>query len=54
MLAATGGAGVFGVIAPESEGPLLLQAPPPIILMALGLTMVGLVVGRRHRKNAQA
>jgi MYXO-CTERM domain-containing protein len=52
-LALSAGASVFGS-GPEKArvaGPLL-DAPPPVVLVALGLLMVGGAVARRYRKNA--
>lgn len=51
-LALTAGAAVFA--SPEKTrvaGPLL-DAPPPVVLVALGLLMVAGAVTRRYRKNA--
>ena len=50
-LALTAGASMFTT--PEEvrvAGPLL-DAPPPVVLVALGLMMVAGAVMRRHRKN---
>lgn len=48
FLAYSAGAGVE----PAEPTSSLVNAPPPIILVALGLLMVAAAVGRRHRKNA--
>jgi hypothetical protein len=51
-LALTAGAAVF--TSPDSGGVAgpLLDAPPPFVLVALGLLMVAGAVGHRYRKNA--
>lgn len=55
-LALSAGAAVFSSPVSDAEkarvaGPLL-DAPPPVVLVALGLLMVAGAVARRHRKNA--
>ena len=52
LLAFSAGAAVFGGVDSGSQVASLVDAPPPVILVALGVLMVAAAVGRRHRKNS--
>ena len=51
VLALTAGAAVFGSEEKARAAGPLLDAPPPVVLVALGLLMVAGAVARRYRKN---
>jgi hypothetical protein len=52
LAALTMGSAEYTASAAADSGPALLDAPPPISLVVLGLAMVATAVVRRYRKNA--